>query len=159
MRRALDIDPRYSVDTEGNVYGVKGQLLKPWKTCVGGTHLAVTLGHSNKQLVHRLVARTFIPNPENKPDVAHWDNNGLNNRVGNLRWATEAENAADRIRHGTTLRGERHPNAKLTDVDVWEIRQHKSAGAAVDEIAYQYGVSRWTIYDACNPKRRQLADY
>ena len=43
-------------------------------------------------LVHRLIALTYIPNPENKPDINHLDGNPLNNNVSNLEWCTKTEN-------------------------------------------------------------------
>lgn len=43
--------------------------------------------------IHRLVASTFIPNPENKPQVDHINGNTLDNRVSNLKWVTNFENS------------------------------------------------------------------
>jgi hypothetical protein len=49
-------------------------------------------GNRKNMKVHRLVATTFIPNPENKSDVNHEDKNKLNNNVFNLTWMTRKEN-------------------------------------------------------------------
>lgn len=58
-------------------------------------YLMVTLckdGIKKPQLVHRLIAISFIPNPENKLTIDHYpDKTKTNNNINNLRWATNEE--------------------------------------------------------------------
>ena len=68
-----------------------------------------------------------------------------------LRWATNAENQADRVVHGTSNRGERCAAAKLTEADVLWIR--KTKGTLLQrEIASMLGVSQATVSEAMNGK-------
>lgn len=53
-----------------------------------------------RRYVHRLVAGSFITNPENKPEVNHIDSNPMNNDARNLEWVTHAENVRHAITHG-----------------------------------------------------------
>lgn len=75
---------------------VNGRIMKPWITGYNSNYFCVSLCLSGKRknnLVHRLVARAFIENKENKPQVDHIDGNQKNNNVKNLRWVSNHENS------------------------------------------------------------------
>ena len=78
--------------------------------------------------LNRLIAETFIPNPENKPEVHHKDNDKTNNAADNLEWVTGEENRQHAHEDGRYLRGEKNPCAKLTEDDVRFIRRYYKSG-------------------------------
>ncbi len=59
-------------------------------------------GKPNGRTVHRMVARAFIPNPENNDEVDHIDRNRVHNHVLNLRWVTHSENNINKAGRSNT---------------------------------------------------------
>ena len=94
---------------------------------------------------HRLVAEAFIPNPENKPQVAHIDGDPSNNQVSNLRWSTALENDADKLVHSTRGLGSRNSGSLLQERDVREIRVLLNQGIMHKDIAVLFSVKPSTI--------------
>jgi len=78
------------IDSLGRKY--KEKMLRQ-SNSRGYLHTSLSKDNNSKSYqTHRLVALTFIPNPENKPQVNHMDENKTNNRVDNLNWMTSKEN-------------------------------------------------------------------
>lgn len=138
-----------------NWRGTKNRILKQ-NTDRGG-YLWVRLSKNKKsyfKLIHRLVANTFIPNPENKKTVNHKNGDKLDNRTKNLEWLTQSENNFHAYENGLQSPGklvknqigEKNLQAKLTNKQVLEIRKKWKTGKYLQkEIGNEYGVSISTI--------------
>lgn len=84
----------YEVSNLGRIRNKKfDRIIKPFNHVCGYDLVDLaTNGVSKTHTVHRIVATAWIPNPENKPQIDHWDNNKKNNAVSNLSWVTALEN-------------------------------------------------------------------
>jgi hypothetical protein len=81
----------YWVSNMGRFKNSKGIIMENYKYHTRNGYIIVGL-NKNQYSLHRLIAFTFLENPENKPVVNHIDGNKINNAVSNLEWCTVAEN-------------------------------------------------------------------
>lgn len=132
----------------GYDYFMRGRLLTARKNPLG--YCIVTLRHGQRErlcpFVHRLVAQSFIRNPESKPYVNHIDCDPSNNHVENLEWCTQAENLAhmDKLgRRVNGMKGRRSPVAALTDADVRSLRDRWVSGrVSFQKLGHEFGISK-----------------
>lgn len=87
-------DGKYQASNLGRIKSPYGRISIGSSDSSGYTqYQALKINGKRENLVHRIIALTFIDNPENKPFVNHKDEDCMNNRVSNLEWVTEKENS------------------------------------------------------------------
>jgi hypothetical protein len=157
----------YWVSNEGRVRSIR-KILKPCN--VAGGYLNVVLcvnNNKSRPRIHRLVAKAFIPNLNNKPDINHIDGNKLNNNVSNLEWCTKSENALHAYKTGLfnsqlqSLKenkfglgnlGRKGLGYKIEMKDAQEIRSRYSQGETQKSIATDFNISQALVSHIINEK-------
>jgi hypothetical protein len=109
------------------------------------THVPMPDKTFKTQSAHRLVAETFLGELGDK-QVNHKNGNKQDNRVANLEICTMQQNAWHSAHVLGNNLGERHPRARLTDVQVAEIRRLRDLGVWAKDIAKMYGVHWAYVY-------------
>jgi hypothetical protein len=99
--------------------------------------------------VHRLVAKAFIPNPDDKPEVNHVNQPKTNNAVTNLEWNTKKENHKHARLNGLKVHGRQVHTAKLTEENVREIRA-RDTNTTLTALSIKFGVSIGAISKAAS---------
>ena len=116
----------------------------------GYQYVGLSIGDKPKYYsVHRLVAKAFIPNPDNLPEVNHIDEDHLNNQADNLEWVTHIQNE----HHGTKI----ERAARTRDRRPVEALNEKGEVVAsydrIADAAKALGISISTIWQVCNKIR------
>lgn len=140
---------------------LKGKVMKAKLDRYGYPSIALSVNKQNKYVtIHRLVAKAFIPNPNNKPQVNHINGIKTDNRVENLEWCTALENIRHAkitgLRNNATLKGEKSNFNKLKEYQVNEIkRTYNKKTCNQKQLAQKYGVSVSNISQILNNKTWQ----
>ena len=163
--RVIKDYPNYMVSSFGRVKNVKfakERILKQVITNDG--YLRVGLYKTQKQTacsVHRLVAQSFIPNPDNLPQVNHKNEIKTDNRVENLEWCTNKYN----VNYGTrnlhaSLNNRNNPKQKCKPVNQYTINnEFLKEWPSLREIERQLGFKRQNIKSCCNHKPNNKTSY
>ena len=132
----------YEVSSFGNIRNMKGKLLKVHKR---GRYYSKSLSNNNvakSYRVHRLVALSFIPNPDDKPYINHIDNNPFNNHADNLEWVSQKEN----IQHAINQqRMSKPPIIYVAPEKIQKAKELLDQGVTRREVQSIVGICAFTI--------------
>lgn len=134
----------------------KGRVLKQYETHDGYLRVKIKVDSKwTKKRVHRLIAQTFIPNPEELPQVNHRDCDRKNNNVENLEWCDNSYNMRYREKYGTSnteSRGHHLFAVNLATLEVSRFRSQNEAGRELE-------ISPGNINKVIKGKRNQTGGY
>lgn len=156
--KEIDGFPDYEVSNLGRVCSFKGKypkILKPGKSSSGYLQVILCMGGKGvRKTIHRLVAEAFVPNPENKPEVNHIDEDKKNNVAENLEWVTRKEN----INHGTGIK-------RMAETQGKTVVQYTTDGVFLAEYPSTHeahrvtGIDQSSICQACRGKYKTAGGY
>lgn len=146
-------ETHYILYKDGRVKNIEtNKFVRSWINMHGRREIC--LSHKGKKYFRRLarlLAETFIPNPNNLPEVDHINGDRLDDRLENLEWVTSEENLKRAKDLGIQSRfGEDSPVSILTEEQVKEICRRLERGESGKIIAGDFNISRTNISDIKN---------
>lgn len=141
---------------------VKERILKPSTNKYGYQQVSLFKNGKRKWFrVHRLVANTFIDNPNNLPQVNHIDECKTNNHISNLEWCTAEYNVNFGTRNekvSKALCGKNHPNSKQIIQLTLDNQVVRNWGSIMD-VQRELGYHNAHICKCCENKRKSAYKY
>lgn len=144
----------YQVSNLGRIYSKKRRTCIKVKRLAGRGYYQVRLSKEGKYYyknLHRLVAETFLPNPDNLRTVNHINGNKLDNRLTNLEWADDC-----RQQHEACLLGLRPTTQHiLTEDEIIQVYEMYFKGTSVTDIAELFDTREQQICKLVKGQRHQ----
>ena len=139
----------YYVSTKGSFKNNKGVIKNDYKYNTGYKRIHI---NNKNYLLHRLVALTFLENPENKEFVNHIDGNKLNNQLTNLEWVTCLENNLHKIKIGLS-----NSTKKVIQYDLQmnKINEFYSIAEAVKNL----NLTKRMVIDSCKGRSKNKCGF
>jgi hypothetical protein len=152
--------PNYEVSSLGRVRrsapGRKtyaGRVMAPVVLKIGYVAVSPTVDGRNRTFyIHELVADAFIGPRPSGASVNHIDGVKTNNVPANLEYVTHAENMRHAANAELMVRGEDHPQHKLTEDGVRQLRVDRAGGMSFSKLAAKHGISIATAFNVVNRK-------
>ena len=148
--RSIEGFDKYQISNYGRVKSFWGKtpVIRTPQLLVDYLHVVLYFDGKRKSwLVHVLVARAFIPNPENKPEVNHRVGCKFNCHASNLEWATHAENIQHAVKNSLIKSGVDDSKAKIkNEADIIYIRENPD-NLKLEQLAAMFGVKQQRISD------------
>ena len=140
-------DPRILVSNKGNVVSYKRGFGYPLKVMHDRSGYQRVGTGASSQRVHRMVAETWIPNPNNYTQVNHINGDKDDNRVENLEWVTPSQNLRHAYRTGLKNPAGGRKGIPIRIVETEEVYE------SAYECARQIGGSHGAIWDCLAGRR------
>ena len=157
--RFIEENPDYMISDHGRVLSFKGRSKLILCAKIMGTGYETVIlpnkGVCIEYKIHRLVAKAFIPNPEQLPQINHLDGNTMNNHVSNLEWCDAYTNMMHAIRTGLrrTGVGSHQTPFAVTDATGKVLRAYPSMKEMVREERLKPAHRNWLILQLKHPDR------
>lgn len=131
------LNTNYLVSEDGGIYNRRRKSLTYGKDHRGYRRTSVMInGEQKALLVHRIVAMTYLPNPNNLPEVNHIDGNKANNHVSNLEWVSRHENQKHAFSIGlNSNKGVKNGKATITPEIALDLYNQMLKGVGLKELS------------------------
>ena len=141
----------YKISNYGRVkrlIGYKARKCRILSWCYHKKYIMVTLSKNavhNRIMVHIMVAKLFLTNEYNYPQVLHIDNNPSNPRFDNLKWGTQSMNISEAYEQGR-MGGEKSGRAVVNNEIVRQMKEKLNQGVGCRTVAKMFNVSSGCVF-------------
>lgn len=158
MKDIKNYEGLYAVTEDGRVWSYRAQkFLKPHDNGHGYMCGELCKNGSRKPYkVHRIIAETFLDNPDNKPEVNHINGNRSDNRLENLEWATSKENNQCKSKAAKMRSVDAATAAKLKPIHCIELNK---VFDSVKAASIELGIGRSSLSNCLTGKYKTAGGY